>query len=32
MPHLAEWRAEWPRLGIGERDLTLYDADDGVPA
>src|SRR5438045_830892 len=24
--HLAEWRATWPALGIGDRDLTLYDA------
>lgn len=25
-PHLAEWRAAWPALGIGDRDLMLYDA------
>lgn len=25
-PHLAEWRAAWPALGIGDRELTLYDA------
>jgi len=24
--HLAEWRAAWPALGIGDRDLILYDA------
>jgi quinol monooxygenase YgiN len=30
-PHLLEWRACWPRLGIGERDLILYNADDGEP-
>jgi len=24
--HLAEWRAAWPALGIGDRDLMLYDA------
>ncbi|MEH3047342.1 putative quinol monooxygenase [Sphingomonas adhaesiva] len=24
--HLAEWRAHWPALGIGERDLRLYEA------
>jgi quinol monooxygenase YgiN len=30
-PHLLEWRAQWPRLGIGERDLRLFSADDGVP-
>jgi quinol monooxygenase YgiN len=23
-PHLAEWRAAWPALGIGERDLSLH--------
>ena len=25
-PHLAAWRATWPVLGIGERDLRLYEA------
>ena len=30
-PHIAEWRAAWPALGIGERSLTLYDVDDGQP-
>ncbi|MES2442215.1 MAG: putative quinol monooxygenase [Pseudomonadota bacterium] len=29
-PHIKEWRAAWPALGIGERDLTLYEADGGV--
>lgn len=24
------WRATWPALGIGERDLTLFDADGGT--
>lgn len=24
------WRAAWPELGIGERDLTLFDADKGA--
>lgn len=24
-PHLAEWRAAWPTLGIGERDLQACD-------
>jgi len=24
-PHMAEWRAAWPRLGIGERDMSQYD-------
>lgn len=23
--HLAEWRAEWPNLGIGDRNLRVYD-------
>jgi len=23
--HIAEWRAEWPRLGIRDRDLCIYD-------
>lgn len=23
--HLAEWRAAWPELGIGERNLRLYE-------
>ena len=23
-PHIAEWRAAWPALGIGERDLRVY--------
>ena len=23
-PHLAEWRAAWPALGIGERNLHVY--------
>lgn len=24
-PHIAEWRAAWPALGIGDRDLRVYD-------
>ena len=28
-PHIADWRANWPALGIGERNLVLYEA--GVP-
>jgi quinol monooxygenase YgiN len=24
-PHLAEWRAAWPALGVSDRRLTLYD-------
>lgn len=27
--HIRAWRAAWPALGIGERDLTLFDADGG---
>lgn len=23
--HLAEWRAAWPSLGIGDRDLRVYE-------
>jgi quinol monooxygenase YgiN len=23
--HIAEWRAAWPNLGIGDRDLRVYD-------
>lgn len=29
--HLARWRAAWPRLGIGERDLRLYEVDAARP-
>jgi len=28
-PHIAEWRAAWPALEIGERALTLYEIDAG---
>ncbi len=24
-PHMAAWRAAWPALGIGERNMTQYD-------
>jgi quinol monooxygenase YgiN len=24
-PHLAEWRASWPVLGVSDRKLTLYE-------
>lgn len=24
-PHIARWRAAWAELGVGGRDLTLYD-------
>lgn len=27
--HLAEWRAAWPSLGIGDRNLRVYDV--GIP-
>ena len=27
--HLADWRAAWPRLGIGDRDLRAYEV--GLP-
>lgn len=30
--HIKAWRAIWPALGIGERDLTLFEADEGVAA
>ncbi|WP_367185860.1 putative quinol monooxygenase [Sphingomonas bacterium] len=29
-PHMAAWRAQFGAIGIGDRDLTLYEADDGV--
>ena len=29
-PHIAEWRACWDDLGIGDRDLRLYEV--GEPA
>jgi quinol monooxygenase YgiN len=30
-PHMAEWRAAWPGLGISDRNLMLFIADDGQP-
>lgn len=24
-PHMAVWRASWPELGIGERNMSRYD-------
>ncbi|QPC91071.1 putative quinol monooxygenase [Mesorhizobium sp. INR15] len=30
-PHLADWRASWPALGIGERSLVLYEAGEAKP-
>lgn len=29
-PHLAQWRAIWPALGIGARSLRVHDLGDGV--
>ncbi|MBZ9660219.1 antibiotic biosynthesis monooxygenase [Mesorhizobium sp. ESP-6-4] len=29
--HIAEWRASWAELGIGERKLTLFETDGGAP-
>jgi len=28
-PHIQDWRAAWPGLGIGERALTLFETDAG---
>lgn len=30
-PHLAKWRANWPSLGIGERNLCLYEVGEPKP-
>ncbi|MDZ7282935.1 antibiotic biosynthesis monooxygenase [Sphingomonas sanguinis] len=27
-PHIAEWRAAWSELGIGERRLVVYEVDE----
>jgi len=32
MPHIADWRAAWPALGITDRRLTQYAVDEGTPA
>jgi quinol monooxygenase YgiN len=29
--HLANWRANWPSLGIGERNLCLYEVGEPKP-
>ena len=29
--HIANWRASWPSLGIGERNLQLYEVGDPQP-
>jgi len=31
LPHMAAWRASWPALGIGERNLQLYEAGEAEP-
>ena len=30
-PHIADWRASWAVLGIGERNLMLYEAGEPKP-
>ena len=30
-PHIADWRASWTALGIGERNLMLYEAGEPKP-
>jgi quinol monooxygenase YgiN len=29
--HIAKWRANWPSLGIGERNLRLYEVGESEP-
>ena len=29
--HLAEWRAAWPSIGLGERNLRLYEIGEPLP-
>jgi quinol monooxygenase YgiN len=29
--HIAEWRATWPSLGIGDRDLRIYEVGEPRP-
>ena len=31
-PHIAEWRAAWPALGIHDRQLMRYAVDTGTPS
>ena len=31
-PHLAQWRAAWPALGIGDRDLRRHEVGEPMPA
>jgi quinol monooxygenase YgiN len=28
-PHIADWRQAWPELGIGERNLRVYEVGEG---
>lgn len=30
-PHIVEWRSNWPALGIGERNLVIYEAGEPAP-
>ncbi len=30
-PHIADWRASWATLGIGDRNLMLYEAGEPKP-
>ena len=30
-PHIADWRSSWAALGIGERNLMLYEAGEPKP-
>jgi quinol monooxygenase YgiN len=30
-PHIARWRAAWPDLGIGERNLKVYEVGEPRP-
>lgn len=30
-PHMAEWRAQFGAIGITDRNLRLYESDDGQP-
>jgi len=29
-PHMAEWRAAQPQLGLSERNIRVYETDEGV--
>ena len=29
MPHLAEWRAAWNEIGVSDRQLRLFETDEG---